>query len=242
MKLNNSHKALAISLLIAGCVVLSLFNYSLIKQNNTVTETLVDITPPDLFEDVIQEKTELENNVLKTNKAYNDTKEYKHFAQAFKPIAPPKDYDDPRLRDRTENTLENKEISKSETNSNVNNEELTSFENVSAILNKSRKASQQSNNEVSVNKNSSIIYSLKGRTDIALPIPIYLCEANGKIVVNITVNGFGEVVSTAINSSSTSNNACLKKHALQYAKEAHFDTSKKTSQIGTITFNFEGKN
>lgn len=242
MKLKNSHKALAISLLIAGCVVLSLFNYSLIKQNKTVTETLVDITPADLFDETIQEEPELENNVLKTNKAYNDTKEYKHFTQAFKPIAPPKDYDDPRLRDRTENALKNKEASKSKTISNVNNEALTSFENVSAILNKSRKASQQSNNEVSLNKNSSIIYSLVGRTDTALPIPIYLCEANGEIVVNITVNGFGEVVSTAINSSSTSNNACLQKHALEFARKAHFDTSSKLSQIGTITFNFEGKN
>lgn len=241
MKLNNSHKALAISLLITTSVVLSLFNFALIKQNETVAETLIDITPPDLFDETTPEKIELKDNSQKTNKGYNETKEYKHFAQAFKPIAPPKDYDDPRLRDRTEKPSEAKETSKTNANSNVNNEELSSFESVSAILNKRKKASQQSSSETSTNKNSSIIYSLKGRTDTSLPIPIYLCETNGNIVVNITVNDFGEVISTAINSSSTSNNACLQKHALEFAKKAHFDASEKTSQIGTITFNFKGK-
>ena len=241
MKFNNSHKALALTLLIALSVILSLFNYSIIKKNEAVVEILIDITPPDLFEEDTQEKLEQKNNSQKTNKGYNETKEYKHFAQAFKPIAPPKDYDDPRLRNRVEKTLEVKETIKTEENATISNEELTSFESVNIILKKRLNALQEANNEVSANKNSSIIYSLLGRTDTSLPIPIYLCEANGKIVVNITVNGFGEVVSTAINSSSTSNNECLQKHALEYAKEAHFDASSKKSQIGTITFNFEGK-
>ena len=242
MKFNNSHKALAITLLIAASVILSLFNYSIIKKNEAVAEILIDITPPDLFEEDSQEELEQKDNSQKTNKGYNDTKEYKHFAQAFKLIAPPKDYDDPRLRNRNEEILEAKETLETEANSNINNEELSSFESVSDILNKRRNASQQSSSEASsVNKNSSIIYSLKGRTDTFLPIPIYLCEANGTIVVNITVNNNGTVVSTALNSSSTSTNDCLQQHALESAKKARFDVSNKPSQIGTITFNFEGK-
>lgn len=74
--------------------------------------------------------------------------------------------------------------------------------------------------------------------DVKLPIPIYLCNTNGEIVVNITVNKNGNVVSTALNSSSTSSNACLQEHALEYAKEARFDSSNKSKQIGTITFVF----
>ena len=53
LKLNNSHKALAISLLISGSVSISLFNYSLNKQNKITTETLVDITSVNLFDETI---------------------------------------------------------------------------------------------------------------------------------------------------------------------------------------------
>ena len=241
MKLNNSHKALVISLLIAISVLLSLFNFSIIKQNEAVTETLIDITPEDLLKDNPHKDLELKDAFEKTNKGFNDTKEYKHFAQAFKPIAPPKDYDNPRLRNRKEQDFRVKKESEIENNSNIKNEELTTFKSVSSILNKHKKASQQTNTEASINKNSSIIYSLIGRKDTYLPIPIYLCETNGIIIVNITVNAKGEVISTTINSSSSSPNECLQKHALEFAKKARFDRSRKSSQIGTITFNFEGK-
>lgn len=241
LKFNNSHKALAITLLITGTLVLSLFNTSLENQNKAVAEILVEITQEDPKED--QELEEInDSNSKKTNKGYNDTKKYKHFAQAYKTIAPPKDFEDPRLTKRQTETFEINKASKSNTNNNIQNKELTSFESVNSILNKRSNASQQSSNSnESVNKNSSIIYSLKGRTDTHLPIPIYLCDAQGKIVVNITVNANGKVVTTSINSSSTSSNTCLQEHAIEYAKESRFDTSSKASQIGTITFYFEGK-
>ena len=48
---------------------------------------------------------------------------------------------------------------------------------------------------------------------------------------------------TAINSSSSSENGCLIDHALEYAKASKFNRDpKKASQIGTITFLFQGKN
>lgn len=72
-------------------------------------------------------------------------------------------------------------------------------------------------------------------------IPRYLCETGGKIVVNITVNEKGIVTDASINGSSNSSNQCLINRALEYAKEALFDTSSKTKQIGTITFMFKGK-
>ncbi|WP_452224907.1 energy transducer TonB family protein [Lacinutrix chionoecetis] len=240
MKFENSHKALAITLLISASIVLSLFSYDVVKQNKEIAETLIDITPPDLIDD-INDEPEDEKPSQKTNKGYNETKEYKHFAQAYKPIAPPKDYENPLLRNKEETPTEIKKPSKSEGNSHVKNDELTSFESVNSILNRRANATQQATNDNSVNKNSSIIYSLKGRTDTFLPIPIYLCEANGKIVVNITVNNRGKVINTAINTSSTSTNECLKEHALEFAKKARFNASSKPSQIGTITFNFEGK-
>ena len=72
-------------------------------------------------------------------------------------------------------------------------------------------------------------------------IPRYLCERGGKIVVNIVVNGKGIVTDASVNGSSNSNNQCLINRALEYAKEALFDSSDKNEQIGTITFLFRGK-
>ena len=87
-----------------------------------------------------------------------------------------------------------------------------------------------------------MLYSLVNRTHVYLPTPIYLCELGGKIVVNITVNFEGDVVSAFLNTSSTSTNECLIDHALEYAKEARFNSdSSKESQIGSITFYFIGK-
>ena len=79
-------------------------------------------------------------------------------------------------------------------------------------------------------------------THLHLPIPIYLCEVDGKIVVNITVDSKGKVINTSINSSSNSNNECLIEHAIEYAKESRFSVDEsKPTQLGTITFQFKGK-
>ena len=94
----------------------------------------------------------------------------------------------------------------------------------------------------SVSIKSTIRYSLVDRTDEFLPIPIYLCEDGGIIIVNITVDEEGNVVDTYVNSSSTSTNECLIESALEYAKQAKFnDSPGKKSQLGSITFNFIGK-
>ena len=86
-------------------------------------------------------------------------------------------------------------------------------------------------------------YSLVNRTHKFLPTPIYLCETGGKIVVNITGNSTGKGTQASINEVASVDNQCLKDHAIEYANEARFnqDTSKK-SQLGSITFYFEGKN
>ena len=218
---------------------MSLFNVGIEKHNQAVAEILIEIIQEDP-----ELETELEeiNNSEKTNKGYNDTRKYKHFAQAYKKIAPPKDFEDPRLTKRQTEIFEINKASKNTADSKLKNEELTSFESVNSILNKRSNASQSSKSNESVNKNSSIIYSLRGRTDTHLPIPIYLCDAQGKIVVNITVNANGKVVNTSINAAaSTSSNTCLQEHAIDYAKESQFDSASKASQIGTITFYFKGK-
>ncbi|QXP60951.1 energy transducer TonB [Olleya sp. HaHaR_3_96] len=245
MTLNNSQKALAITLLITGTLILSLINMTALKMNSDKGETGYEIemvaeVMPDDVEDITEEDLALQESSQSTNKAFNKSENFEHYADAYKPIAPPEDYSNPKL-ETYKNSIEEEESSEKTTgNSSISEKTLTDFNSVNDILNKSSqsKSTKQSN---LANTNSSIYYSLEGRTDKSLPIPIYLCDAKGKIVVNITVNNNGTVINAAISKSSTSKNACLKEHALEYAKEAKFDNSSKPKQTGSITFEFKGK-
>ncbi|WP_286852884.1 hypothetical protein [Xanthomarina sp.] len=241
MNLSNKHKALLITLLVSGTIVLSLFSFHIKKQNELMAESYYLLEPetPKTPEELEAEKLAeaVEKQPSETNKAYNETQEYKKFAEAYQPIAPPKDY----VPKPSENMMEN-DLSESGTTqaiSEIDDAVLSSYSSVNDVLNKRK----PSNSSQSVNKNSSMHYSLVNRTHEYLPTPIYLCEEGGKIIINITVNASGLVTDAYVNASTTSKNECLKDHALDYAKEARFSTDvSKPSQIGTITFYFEGKN
>ena len=237
MNLKDKHKAVLITLLITGSVVLSIFNLSLKLQPEIASESYYEIEPEkELTEEEIKllETLESLNNAkAETNEAFNETQKPKHFAQAYKTIAPPQDYI-PKSTNISENesaTRKNYEIPE---DSKLNTEELAKFSKVNDLLKQ-----QQSDGN---NSKSSIRFSLKNRKKIHIPIPVYLCEVDGKIVVNITVNASGKVIDTYLNTSSTSDNECLIGHAMDYAKQSKFsaDASKKT-QIGSITFYFIGK-
>lgn len=239
MNLSNQHKALLLTLLISGTVVLSVFNLSLRKQSERISESYYEIEPEkELTEEEIKilEALEQQNNTkAETNKAFNDTKKNTHFAEAYKTIAPPEDYVPKSNNLDNSDAIESYKSKYKSTNpAKLNREDLSSFSKVNDVLKKQKGDG--------ANTKSTVSYSLKNRDDIYIPIPVYLCETSGKIVVNITVNSSGNVIDAYTNTSSTSSNECLIEHALQYAKDSKFsaDTSKKT-QIGSITFNFIGK-
>lgn len=238
MTLSNQHKALLITFFLSGTVVLSVFNIGLKKQSSYLTESYYEIEPEkELTEEeikILEALESLNNSKAETNEAYNEAdKEIKHFAQAYKTIAPPEDYvpnyssasDGPNTANKVFNDFED---------SKLNDEDLSKFNKVNELLKK-----QQSTGS---NSKSSIRFSLVNRKKVYIPIPVYLCEEDGKIVVNITVNSNGGVTDAYINTSSNSDNACLIERALEYAKESQFsaDASKET-QLGSITFNFIGK-
>lgn len=235
---SNKHKALAITILISGSVILSIFNMHLSHKKDLAVETFYDIEQEKLTpeeEKIFEDRESIE---AETNKAFNETKKYKQFAQAYKPIAPPKDYEYKSEIDDNAVSNTSYKVSERSTNSakKLDQEELDRFKNVSAVLDK------QKENEDSANTKSSMYYSLVNRTDVYLPTPIYLCESGGVVTVNITVNSEGSVTIASINGSSASTNECLQEHALEYAKDAVFSKdATKNSQIGTITFSFKGK-
>lgn len=84
-----------------------------------------------------------------------------------------------------------------------------------------------------------IKYFLKGRTDRYIHIPVYKCQGNGKVVVDIVVNREGEVISTSIASSNT-NEECINRTALESASISLFniDINADPKQKGTISYEF----
>ncbi|GAA3595824.1 hypothetical protein Q4Q39_07725 [Flavivirga amylovorans] len=216
---------------------MSIFNLSLKKQDKFASESYYEIEPEkELTEEEVKLLEALEKlnaSKAETNNAFNETKQNKHFAEAFKPIAPPEDYV-PKSSSISEDTESYTKEYKALDNTKVKKEELSSFSKVNDLLKKQQ--------DDGANTKSTISFSLVDRAKRYIPIPIYLCEVDGKIVVNITVNESGNVIDAYVNTSSTSDNECLIEHAIQYAKDSRFseDPSKKT-QLGSITFHFIGK-
>lgn len=237
MNLTNQHKALLLTFLISGTIMLSIFNLSLKQHDENISESYYEMEPEkELTEEdakLLEALEKLNASKAETNKAFNETQDNKHFAQAYKLIAPPEDYV-PKHSSTADNNEALKKAYEITDESKVNEAEISSFDKVNDLLKKQKQDGD--------NSKSTISYSLVNRTKIHIPIPIYLCEVNGKIIINITVNDKGSVVDTYVNTASNSTNECLIEHALDYAKRSQFNTDpSKKSQIGSITFYFIGK-
>lgn len=226
-----------ITVLISATVVLTTFSFQL-KLTPVIAETFYELEPEEEAEKEEEEVKETDsdsrqNEKPQTNRAFNESQQQKRFAQAYRTITPPKDFepspseaeDEVLTEDNSVNTpapIKAKPIDKSD------------YEKVNSLLKKKLDKGQ-------ANLKSTISYSLKNRQLLNNPTPIYLCDDGGKVVVNITVSSKGYVVKAGINKSASTANECLHDHAVEYAKKARFSTASKTEQTGTITFMFQGK-
>lgn len=247
MSNSNTYKALIATTFILIAVIFLGFTIHIKKQSKLVAETFYEMDTEAVEE---EEKEELED-ILKslddlmatpaTNQAFNETQIYENdkavdqaFEEQMEAIKNRTSVEDLKAANQNNNLL-------TASNSGSNKEKSSAFGNINDIV--SKRLESQKNADNSANKNSSVSYSLVDRLHTFLPIPIYLCEQGGKIVVNITVDHEGNVIDAYINTSSSSDNGCLIDHALEYAKESKFNKDpKKASQLGTITFLFRGKN
>lgn len=86
---------------------------------------------------------------------------------------------------------------------------------------------------------SNISYALENRYHLSIPIPVYLAQSGGEVIVDIEVSRKGKVVS-AIPRSGTYADEMLPEYARQAAIKTRFnsDSSAPSRQQGTITFNF----
>ncbi len=90
--------------------------------------------------------------------------------------------------------------------------------------------------------NSGSGFDLTGRSLIgSLPQPSYSIQEEGVVVVQVTVDKYGKVVSAEYQlKGSTTQNSTLKKAAIEAAKKAKFNSDPNASafQKGTITYHF----
>lgn len=240
MNLTNANKAIIVTLLLSVILVLTAYNFSVLKTNEQLAETYFDITEEELTpeekEETLEDILESLDNVLVTNKAYNTTKTYDDFEdEEFKSTLD-------KIRNRDFRTEQQETQSSNENKGKKNAEDSESFNSINDIIAKRSKEKRASSEvENGANKNTTISYSLINRTANYLPPPIYLCERSGKIVITITVDNNGDVTDASFNGASTSTDGCMLDHALEYAKASKFNSSDKPQQIGTITFLFQGK-
>ena len=88
---------------------------------------------------------------------------------------------------------------------------------------------------------TNIFYTLKGRTGLDLPVPVYKCEGGGMVEVKIAVDQRGRVVQAETDKPGDSaNEICLVQAALKAAYGSLFNTdySAPARQLGTITYHF----
>ena len=247
MEFIEKHKALIITILISGTVVLAMFGLHIKKQSELVAESYYEIEPQTVEElQKLEELKALEKALKTTNRASNEDEEYKEMMKNFKSMTP-NDFEKTTQKIAEEQaSQEQNDVLTSSSSYNVSNgysvnkEELNKFKKANDIL--AMRSQEKRDKNQKENALSTLTYSLKGRELLDYDTPRYLCENSGKMVVNITVNQNGQVVDAYVNTTSTSDNECLIDHALEYAKSVEFSSSTNASQLGSITFYFKGKN
>lgn len=250
MNFLDKHKALLITFLISGTIVLAMFSLHIKKASEFITESYYEIEPQTIEElkalkEALKAEKAAESN---TNEAFNEDQEFKEMMRNFKSVTS-NDFEktieeQEEISEETSETPDNVMTSNSNYNSSktyaINEKERRSFNKAKDIL--AMHSPKKNDDDSKSNRSSSVSFSLRNRTKVKLPPPVYLCEVTGKIVVNITVDSNGLVTDTYINTSSSTDNQCLIDHALEYAQNAIFSSDAATkNQIGSITYYFKGK-
>jgi len=87
---------------------------------------------------------------------------------------------------------------------------------------------------------SNIVYYLENRYHTSLPIPIYLAQGGGKVIIEITVDQNGKVIQAKLQSGQRIKDEQLINYATSAALQTLFnaDSNAPSPQKGTIHYNF----
>lgn len=235
----DKHKALIITVLSMSILLLLLYNIHLRPSSGDLAGTIVELEHLVQEEETPQEELEQEESQtaprspsnIRTHQAFNqeNQEQESNFEQRLNEIF-------------QRNASQQERQSDNETESSLGDATLSTPTDKQQERSDGDGTSSEVSHQTGSIRNSSISFSLVGRMAREMPNPVYTCDAQGKIVINITVDREGTVIKTAINkSSSNSSNQCLEEKALEYASRARFSSQPgRDKQIGTITYYFQG--
>ncbi len=225
MEFIEKHKALIITSMLMGILVLSLYNINMLSKQKEQAEILMEIPEEFLMDEEEQEPEEEQteesrqiDEAKRTHAAYNeDFEDHDEIEQRIKSLT------------EIEEDLQTEEPQQDEED---------------VVIEEERKEETTPEEEKTNNRYSSSSYTLKDRKVVGrLPNPVYTCNGSGKVVVKIEVNKNGYVIDTKIDKkNSTTRNECLFDNAMNYAKQALFSKSDIEEQKGLITYYFNYSN
>lgn len=242
MKLSSSDKALLISITGASLLVLVFFFLGVKPYQGAIAEEFIEIPViSEIEEPELQEieKTPQSQRPAKISHQIYNASDLKKEAKSLeeedairKAIEAQKLHSVENLNAENESRLEALQAEQKAALESKKKEVQAAIDAREATRNKKKKSAY---------RQSTVGYSLEGRTALKIPNPVYTCDARGIIVINITVNGQGVITKKEYNKqASTSTNGCLIDQAMDYLSRAYFDNSSKPSQIGTVTYDFQG--
>jgi len=119
------------------------------------------------------------------------------------------------------------------------NQQLDRSINEPVVASEIKQKTDEEKNEKRYTGPTRIEYTLEGRTDRFIHIPVYKCQRGGKVVIDIVVNQEGEVINASLASSST-DEICIIETALQSASVSLFniDLNADPRQRGKISYEF----
>lgn len=228
MNFNYSYKALIISALLVGNLVLLLYGIKLGKEKAPVIEEYeIEISAEvlEILEEELMEAS-LEKVEVTTHTAFNEDEKY--ISELENERSTPAESIDDKLLAMEEAIEKSKEKPVIE---------------AEIISEKPEKEIKEEAIKTTEDRNSTNSFLLVGRKAIVFPNPIYICDGFGKVVLNIEVNAKGKVVKASFNKkTSTTFNQCLIESAIEYAKRARFTSDlSKAKQLGTIRYIFPGQ-
>ncbi len=119
------------------------------------------------------------------------------------------------------------------------NQQLPSDIDEEALVPVENKQNKKEEEKKSYSGPTRISYDLGGRGHRYIYRPIYRCQGNGRVVIDIVVNPEGEVISAGVANSNT-DEICITETALESARRSLFaiDLNAGPKQRGTITYEF----
>jgi TonB family protein len=88
---------------------------------------------------------------------------------------------------------------------------------------------------------TNIYFELSGRHSLYMPVPVYMCQGSGKVLLEIEVDQRGLVSLVTINKKESYADECLHQAAIDAARKSRFNADYQKSPVkqkGTITYMF----